>query len=72
MPTKRTRTKRNKGPSDLTMAILGIGCGINHMPIDELKALWYEHGQEVTDYYQRKFGSETFVGRIAREDGWSP
>jgi hypothetical protein len=54
------------------MAILGIGCGINHMPIDELKALWYEHGQEVTDYYQRKFGSETFVGRIAREDGWSP
>jgi hypothetical protein len=72
MPTKRKRTKRNKGPSDLTMAILGIGCGINHMPDAELKALWREFGPQVTEYYLRKSGTEPFVAEIARSEGWPP
>ena len=72
MPTKRTRAKRSQGISDLTMAILGIGCGINHMPDAELKALWHEHGQYVTDRNLREFGTEPFVGLIARDEGWPP
>ncbi len=70
MPTKRTRSKRSKGVSDLTMAILGIGCGINHMPNAELKALWLEYGKRVTEHHLRTGSSEPFVAEIAREQGW--
>jgi hypothetical protein len=52
------------------MAILGIGCGINHMPNAELKALWLEYGKRVTEHHLRTGSSEPFVAEIAREQGW--
>ncbi len=70
MPTKRTRTNRSMNTSSLIIAQLGFGCGINHIPDAELKALWQEHGQNVTDHWFRKWGEEPFVARIARMERW--
>ena len=72
MPSNRKRTRRNVGLDPLTIAIIGVGCGINHMPDAELHQLWREHGAAVTEYWRRKFGpdAETFVGSLARQEGW--
>ena len=72
MPSKRTRTRRNRGVSSLVLAQLGVGCGINHIPLAELKALWQEYGQQAIDYNLRHYDDEPFVAHIAREEGWPP
>ena len=72
MPSTRKRTRRTTGLSSLILAQLGMGTGINHMPDEELKALWREHGQQVTDHWQRTYGDEPFVALIARMERWPP
>jgi hypothetical protein len=71
MPTKRTRKAHGIGLTDEVLAVLGVGTGINHMPDAELKSMWREHGAAVTDYWQRKYGTEPFVAIVAREEQWT-
>lgn len=70
MPTTRKRTRRGNGLSEDIIGTLGVGTGINHMSDAELKAMWKEYGVKVTEYWQRTFGEETFVGMLARVEEW--
>jgi hypothetical protein len=72
MPTKRMRRGHAAALSLEIIATLGMGAGINSMNADELKALWREYGERVTDYWRRQYGEgeEPFVAMLAREEGW--
>lgn len=57
-------------PTDLEIAILSVGTGINHMPDAELRELWERHGAWVTRYCRETFDCEPFVGMLARTEKW--
>lgn len=68
---KRVRVAgQDTRPTDLEIAILHVGCGINGMPDAELKALWDKHGEWVTRYCMDTYGTEPLVGYLARTEGW--
>jgi len=71
MATTRTRRNRGSGLTQLIIAQIGVGCGINSLSDEELRQLWKDYGQAVTEHWQRTYGDkETFVGMLAREEGW--
>jgi len=53
MPKTKKRTGRSTGLSSPIIAQLGMGTGIKRMPDEELKSSWREHGQRLTDHWQR-------------------
>lgn len=71
MPTKRKRVTRGSAVSEDVLCVLGIGSGINHMPDEELKLLWQEYGERVTEIWRRDFGQDPMVFDIARRAGWN-
>jgi len=53
MPKTRKRTRRTTGLSSVIIAQLGMGTGIKWMPDEGLKLSCREHGQRLTDHWQR-------------------
>lgn len=70
MPTTRKRRSRSTQLTTRTLAVLGVGMGINNMPDEELQALWKEYGAQVTDHWRITYGHDPFVATIASREGW--
>ncbi|MBX3664976.1 MAG: hypothetical protein KF834_04765 [Burkholderiales bacterium] len=62
---------KKKMTSEQILMVLGLGTGTGHMPEEELRALWYQHGDAVTHWWQKQFGQPPFVAAEAEQKGWT-
>lgn len=51
--------------------LLGLGTGVNAVPINDLRALWRKHGAAVTRHWQHHYGQDPFCAAIAKRENWN-
>jgi hypothetical protein len=70
MTTKRTRRARGHALPAEVVEVLGFGGGMHSYTTDWLAQQWQLYGEQLREYWMRRFGKDVWLVDIAEREGW--